>query len=142
VKVPGAEFLNHYRSMARAYAIWNQSRWQALNESGSPSDAPADRIHRTLDHMLAADELWLARFNGEDRGIETLQAKSQAEGSEGLWLQRMILDQAIMSILAAYTVPDLLNVVHYRDFRGCGRDDVLGIAWLGCSAIRRIINSG
>jgi uncharacterized damage-inducible protein DinB len=119
------EFLHRYRLMARSNAVWNQTLWKELTNPGSVVDLLADRIYRTLQHMLAADGIWLSRFNGDDPDLTTLETQPETLCVEELWLQRIALDQTIERTIVGYTSSDLLNILYYRDFKGRLQQDVL-----------------
>src|SRR5215831_16612970 len=119
------EFLRQYRRLAGANALWNRNLCRVLNER---SDLRAARIYRTLQHMLAADEVWLARFNGSDPDLACLQTREcECEQQDEFWFRRLEIDERIGRTVERYTGVDLIEPVSYHDFRGSFQQEPLGI---------------
>src|SRR6476469_4234839 len=85
----------HARAMAR-YNRWMNEKLYAVAEKLSDEERKTDRgaffgsIHRTLNHLLLADRVWLGRFTGAvlqegefgPGGIKTLDQELYADFDE------------------------------------------------------------
>jgi uncharacterized damage-inducible protein DinB len=119
------EFLEQYRRLARANAFWNRNLYRALHER---TDLRAARIYGTLQHILAADEVWLARFSGSDPDLACLEVREcECEQPGEFWFKRLELDETTVLTLSQFTGADLIEPVSYHDFRGSFQHDPMGI---------------
>jgi uncharacterized damage-inducible protein DinB len=83
----------------------------------------------TLNHLVAADSIWLSRFAGhvtDFRALETLRGaaipvdlrQSYGDSLPLLRVQRERIDEIIMALAAEVTAADLDHVLAYRNTRG------------------------
>lgn len=95
--------LDHYRMYA-AYNAWANG---TLYEAVSALDDNAYRrnlgaffgsLHRTLNHLLAADRIWLKRFTGTGEAPTTLDAVL-CEDIADLWAARQAEDARIVAYI-------------------------------------------
>src|SRR5438874_10489151 len=100
---------NHASVMAR-YNRWMNEKLYAVARSMSDEERKRDRgaffksIHGTLNHILLADVMWLARFTGDSSASERLGIRSLDQelfaDFDALALERAATDQAIASFVA------------------------------------------
>ena|SRR6476619_112604 len=116
------DLLLQYRQSATTNALWNRNLCRLLNER---PDLGGDRLYRILQHMLAADEVWLARFDGCDPDLACLQWTQCARPDE-IWFRRLEMDEEIVRTVSAYSGPELAKPISYHDFRGTLQHEALG----------------
>jgi uncharacterized damage-inducible protein DinB len=108
----------HARVMAR-YNRWMNEKLYAVAEKLGDGERKQDRgaffgsIHRTLNHLLLADRVWMGRFTGEalqegemGPGIRSLDQELYAD-FDALRGERAKTDDAIDSFVATLTVEKL-----------------------------------
>lgn len=95
--------LDHYRMLA-AYNTWAN---RALYEEVGKLDDAAYRqnlgaffgsLHRTLNHLLTADRIWLKRFTGEGEAPTSLDTVLH-EDFAGLWAARQAEDARLCAFI-------------------------------------------
>ncbi|MBX3207637.1 MAG: damage-inducible protein DinB [Labilithrix sp.] len=112
------------RELAR-YNRWMNDKLYAVAEKLTDAERKEDRgaffgsIHRTLNHLLLADRVWLARFTGaalEDGemapGIRSLDQELYADSDE-LRRERTKTDDAIDAFVATLTDEKLADDLRY-----------------------------
>jgi len=70
-------------------------------------------IHRTLNHLLVVDRLWMARFEGTDAGIRTLD-EVLYDDFAGLRAAREAEDQRLIALVDRLAADDLTAPVAFR----------------------------
>lgn len=70
-------------------------------------------MHRTLDHLLVADMMWMRRFTGTGDAPTRLDA-AQHEGLETLQTARAAMDERIIDWIATLDDADLARDISYR----------------------------
>lgn len=115
----------HARTMAR-YNRWMNEKLYAAAEKLSDAERKQDRgaffgsIHRTLNHLLLADRVWLGRFDGValeegemgPGGIRSLDQELYADFDE-LRRERVQTDDAIDAFAGALTEDKLTSTLRY-----------------------------
>ena len=108
----------HFEMMA-AYNAWANRRLSAAVEPLPGEDYRADlgaffgSIHGTLNHLVVADRLWLARFRGEPTPAARLDAIVHDDRAE-LRQARRVLDDAIVGFIAGLTEARIAADFTYR----------------------------
>ena len=74
-------------------------------------------IHRTLNHLLLTDRVWIGRLTGQLFPMRTLGDELYADFSE-LQRQRVVTDRIWEALLNRYAEPDLDGDLHYVSSRG------------------------
>lgn len=115
----------HARVMAR-YNRWMNDKLYAVVATLTDAERKRDRgaffgsIHRTLNHLLLADRVWLARFTGKaptdgslgPDGIRSLDQELYADFDE-LRNERSKTDDAVDAYVATLTVDTLAGSLTY-----------------------------
>ena len=120
--------------LARYNATMNRSVYEAaatLSHEAVATDRGAffGSLLGTLNHLVAADSIWLARFAGHGTAFRTLETlrgvpiPSDLRQSYGdklplLRVQRERIDAIITALAAEVTPADLDHVLAYRNTRG------------------------
>ena len=116
--------MNHLPLMARFNAWVNDRIYDSVATLGD-ADYRADRgaffgsIHRTLNHLLVVDHVWIRRIEGTEHGIPSLDhilhddfaALRAARGTE---------DAALIALVDGLDAADLARPVRYRPLAGNG----------------------
>jgi uncharacterized damage-inducible protein DinB len=115
----------HARAMAR-YNRWMNDKLFAVAEKLSDEERKRDRgaffgsIHRTLNHLLLADRVWLARFKGVqlpegDFGPGGIQSLDQElyEDFDELRRERATTDDELDAFVATLTDESLRGNLRY-----------------------------
>ncbi len=110
-------FLAHARAMADYNAWMNAKLYEAaaaLSDAGRKSDQGAffKSIHGTLNHILLADRVWLARFGGPAFPARPLDTELYADFGE-LCGERAATDAAIEAWVAGTTDVVLAGILSY-----------------------------
>ena len=114
--------LDNLRLLAR-YNRWANGRLYdacaTLPEADYRAARPAffGAIHRTLNHILLADRLWLARIRGDAPIALPLDAELYATLAE-LRAARVVEDDGIVAYLDGLEAAALEEDVHYTNTRG------------------------
>ncbi len=85
-------------------------------------------LHGTLQHLVAADTIWLRRFGAQPRFAQALAAcmalpqpaslKGEEMAFEALRERRVFLDRQILQWMAALSEDDLEQRLEYRSMNG------------------------
>jgi uncharacterized damage-inducible protein DinB len=116
----------HARVMAR-YNRWMNDKLFAVAEKLSDEERKRDRgaffksIHRTLNHLLLADRVWLARFTGVrlpeghfgPGGIQSLDQELYEDFDE-LRRERTLTDDELDAFVATLTEESLRGNLRYE----------------------------
>ena len=134
----GTAFLDHYRLMARYNAWFNQRLFDAcerLTDKERTRDCGAffGSVHRTLQHLLLGDKMWLQRFAGQGVIFAALPPSLLALplGSDyssdlhphwhDLRRTREAVDAAVVQWLAHMTPDFLTRTMRYANTKGVPR---------------------
>ena len=113
---------DHYQTFA-AYNAWANAR---LYDACAQLDATAyhaprraffGSIHGTLNHILAADRIWMGRFEGVDSGVTALNQILYAD-FDGLRAARVAEDDRIVRYVGALDEEALAGIIDYRTMTG------------------------
>ena len=120
--------MNHLPLMARFSAWVNRRLYESV--SRLPDDAyRADRgayfgsVHRTLNHLLAVDRLWLGRIEGLEHGIEILD-QILHDDFETLRHACEAEDRRLVGLVDGLDEARLSEPVTYERMIGTGRETV------------------
>ena len=119
------QLLAKYNRVANARlldACWGLSRETLEAESS----APFGSIAGLLDHLLAADEVWLARFEG-DLGAQLRKGPRQPLDLRAFRSQREALDARIEAFATGLTEGDLTRPMSYRNSSGVAISGTLAL---------------
>jgi uncharacterized damage-inducible protein DinB len=111
--------LKSHCTMFAAYNAWANRRLYDAAARLSDSDYRADRgaffksMHGTLNHLLAADRIWMKRFTGTGDPPDRLDA-ILFEGLADLRAAREAEDARIVAYIAGLTEERLANSFQYR----------------------------
>ncbi|PDT05176.1 damage-inducible protein DinB [Rhizobium chutanense] len=103
--------LRHYRMFA-AYNRWANARVYAAAAELSDAEFRSDRgaffgsLHRTLNHLLVADRIWMKRFTGTGEAPATLDA-ILFETLDALTAARQAEDERIIAWTGTLDEPTL-----------------------------------
>lgn len=118
-----------YRILA-GYNQWANNRLFAVATRLSPEQYVADRgaffssVHGTLNHILAADRIWMHRFTGAGdlpAGLDVILFGTLADLSAA----RAEQDGRIISFIETLDEPALAHVLHYTNSSGASFDQRL-----------------
>lgn len=108
-----------YFSMCAAYNHWANERVYDAVADMPDEDYRRDcgaffrSLHGTLNHLLAADRIWMRRFTGEGDAPSTLDAILH-ESLDALRAARRAEDDRIIRYVAGLAEDDLSSVIRYR----------------------------
>ena len=117
---------SYFRDLAK-YNIWANGRLYAacgaLPEEAYLKERPSyfGSIHKTLNHVLVADMIWMGRFLGESNGPKTLD-HLLFENFDGLWAARQQQDEKILDYTISITEQDADSILEYTDIAGTPHD--------------------
>jgi uncharacterized damage-inducible protein DinB len=120
----------HFRTMA-GYNRWANRRLYDATARLPDTDYRADRkaffgsLHGTLNHILVADRIWMARILGRTEAPETLDAILY-ERLADLTVARETEDERIDSFVAGLDGPALARTITYRNTKGVEFTNPLG----------------
>jgi uncharacterized damage-inducible protein DinB len=109
-------------AMLAAYNAWANERLYDAVEEIPDADYRADRgaffgsLHGTLNHLLAADRIWLSRFTGKGDAPCALDAILYDDFAD-LRAARRAEDARIMCYIAGLSEGDLAGTIRYRSTR-------------------------
>jgi uncharacterized damage-inducible protein DinB len=112
----------HFRALAH-YNSWANERiyaaCAALGEAEylKPRRSFFKSLHGTLNHILVADRIWLARFQGHDHHIRALDQQLYGELA-GLRVARQAEDALILGFVEGLSEADCNHVLSYRNMAG------------------------
>jgi uncharacterized damage-inducible protein DinB len=108
----------HFAMMA-GYNAWCNERVYDVAALLPDADYRADRgaffksVHGTLNHLLAADRIWMKRFTGEGEAPNRLDA-ILFESLPELRAARQKEDERIVAYLGSRSEADLAGTIRYR----------------------------
>ena len=108
----------HFAMMA-GYNAWCNERVYDVAALLPDADYRADRgaffksVHGTLNHLLAADRIWMKRFTGEGEAPNRLDA-ILFESLPELRAARQEEDERIVAYLGSRSEADLAGTIRYR----------------------------
>lgn len=114
--------LRHYSS----YNTWVNQKLYSTCAQISDADRKRDQgvffgsIHRTLNHLLLTDRMWLARFKGLTFSVKTLGDELYVDFNE-LARERVITDAELSALFNNYKESDLDSDLHYISSAGAAR---------------------
>lgn len=112
----------HFRRMARFNTWANERLFGACRrlpeaEYLRTRQAFFKSIHGTLNHLLVVDRLWLARLQGTNSGIHTLDQELYAD-FVGLHVARRAEDALLEAFVDGLTEEDCLRRVAFSTLKG------------------------
>lgn len=113
---------DHFRMLARYNRVANGRLLDACSGLShaileAQSSAPFGSIAGLLDHLVAADEVWLARFEG-DLGAQLRKGPRQPLDLAAFRSRREALDARIEEYAAGLADDDLARPMSYRNSSG------------------------
>ena len=108
----------HFQMMA-AYNQWANERLYAAAQTLPDADYRADRgaffgsVHRTLNHILVGDRIWMHRFTGEGETYTELDVVPCDDLAQ-LWSARQAEDKRIIDWIGALAHDRLAGAFSYR----------------------------
>lgn len=105
--------------MLAAYNAWANRRLYAAASDLTPDQYRADRgaffksVHGTLNHLLAADRIWMKRFTGDGDAPDRLDA-ILFEELDPLRSAREAEDARILRYVEGLSEADLAGTISYR----------------------------
>lgn len=122
---------DYFRRLAR-YNRWaNRRLYEACGrlsdeEYFAPRTGFFPSIHKTLNHILLADRIWLGRFEQKPSGIDRLDAVLYEERA-ALSEARAAEDERILRLVGAYDDAALAADLHYRNMAGEPKQYQVGV---------------
>ena len=116
--------MNTFALMAR-FNAWANERLYGVVAGLSDADYREDRkaffgsIHNTLNHLLVGDRLWLARIEGTDHEIRTLD-QILHDDFAALRVARRAEDERFTAVVDSYDEARLAAPVTFRRMAGGG----------------------
>lgn len=116
------------RQQFRLFANYNRAANQQLfaacatvspSALTKPSSAPYSSILGLLEHLLASDGVWLARFEG-DEGAQLSKSDAPERSLTELSRARDVMDSRIESFAERVSEQELDRVFNYKNSRGEG----------------------
>lgn len=125
------KLLAHFRSFARYNAWANDHLYAAcgkLSEADYLQSRPSffGSIHMTLNHILVADRIWLARFTAGQSGITALDQELYADFS-GLHIARQAEDALIINYADGLDENSLVGWLEYTNMAGEEQADEISV---------------
>jgi uncharacterized damage-inducible protein DinB len=108
----------HFDTFA-GYNAWANRRLYAAARALTDADYRADRgaffksVHGTLNHLLAADRIWMRRLTGNGEAPDRLDAVLH-ERFDDLRGARVAEDERILAYIGTLTDAQLAGVIRYR----------------------------
>jgi uncharacterized damage-inducible protein DinB len=112
----------YFRQLAR-YNAWANGRIYGACAELSDAERKEARscffgsIHRTLNHILAGDRIWLARLTASEHGIARLDQELYEDFAE-LKAARLAEDERLEAVVAGYDDAKLAGELSYRNMAG------------------------
>lgn len=125
--------VDYFRRLAR-YNRWaNKRLYDAcgqLDDAARHQERPSffGSIHRTLNHILVADRIWLGRIVGTDPGIASLDAQLYDDFTE-LCAAREAEDARIIRLCDKNTTAALEADLEYSNMSGAPQRTQLRVVW-------------
>lgn len=119
---PDSLHVRRYRDFA-AYSRWANQRLYAAASGLSEEQYRAERgaffgsVHRTLNHLLVGDRLWMRRITGtggEPTGLDTILFETLPELADA----REVEDARIATFMESLDVAALMADLHYANVAG------------------------
>lgn len=113
---------DHFRMLA-AYNTWaNKLMFDCIAQLSEADyhkqmGAYFGSVNRTLNHVLVADQVWLARFNGEVEPYDTLDDLVLYEDFADMREARAKCDGHIEAMVSLLTEADIAAVFRFRTLR-------------------------
>jgi uncharacterized damage-inducible protein DinB len=113
---------DHYRMFA-SYNAWANRRLYEVAATLSDADYRADRkaffgsLHRTLNHLMVGDRIWMHRFDGEGETYTELD-RVLYDDLASLRAAREIEDARIVRYAEGLTEARLAGELEYRNTQG------------------------
>lgn len=119
----------HFQLMARYNSFANQRLYSACasladEEYRRIRSGSFQSIHRTLNHLLVADRIWLGRWTGVDSGITKLDAELY-DNLPDLQAARIAEDERLQQFCASLDDERLGAIFSYRNTAGKPYEDKL-----------------
>ena len=108
-----------YCQLLARYNRWMNERLYAVVHELSPDERTRDRgaffgsMHRTLNHVLWGDRIWLSRFTNQPYAVPAFGADMYADFAE-LTRERAATDTAILNWTGSLTPEWLAGSLEYR----------------------------
>jgi len=115
----------YFRRLSQ-YNAWANDRIYAACATLSDEERKRRRpsffgsIHRTLNHILVGDRLWLSRLDGKPHGVTSLDQELYGDFAE-LSAARRAEDARLSAVVGSYTDEDLKRTLAYRSMAGEAR---------------------
>jgi len=115
----------YFRQLSR-YNAWANERIYAACAKLSDEERKRRRpsffgsIHRTLNHILVGDRIWLSRLDGKPHGVTSLDQELYGDFEE-LRHARKAEDARLSAVVGGYKDEDLKRVLAYRSMAGDAR---------------------
>lgn len=112
----------YFRRLAQ-YNDWANRRIYEACAQLSDAERKAARpcffgsIHRTLNHILVGDRLWLSRLTGSDSGFISLGHELYSDFGE-LRAARVTEDERLIGVVGSYDEVELADALSYRSTEG------------------------
>lgn len=112
----------YFRQLSR-YNAWANARLYAACAELPDEERKRRRpsffgsIHRTLNHILVGDRIWLSRLDGKPHGVTSLDQELYGDFAE-LRAARGREDSRLSAIVGGYKDEDLARVLAYRSMAG------------------------
>ena len=112
----------YFRQLAQ-YNAWANWRIYEACAQLSDSERKAPRpcffgsIHRTLNHILVGDRLWLSRLTASDSGVTSLDQELYGDFAE-LRAARIREDERLIGVICRYDEAELERSLSYRSMEG------------------------
>lgn len=122
--------IDHFRQLA-AYNRWANARLYAaalaMPEAAyrQPTGVFFGSLHATLNHLLAADRIWLKRITGTGEAPDRVDALLFDDRAE-LTRARLAEDARLIAVVEALDDAALAGRITYRTTSGTPHDQVLG----------------
>ena len=113
---------SYFRRLAR-YNVWANRRLYEVCGRLPHADYVAPRagffgsIHKTLNHILVADRIWLGRLTGKPSGIAALD-RILFDDFNALRTARIEEDERILGLVSDYSDAALQGTLTYRNVAG------------------------
>jgi len=121
---------SHFQMLAQYNALANQRLYAACaqlteEERQQVRAAFFQSIHRTLNHILVGDRIWLGRF--ENNPVQIALDTILYQDFEELRTARFAEDERIVTFTAGLTAEFLASTIEYRNFQGIVYQDPLSL---------------
>jgi uncharacterized damage-inducible protein DinB len=112
----------YFRQLAQ-YNAW--ANWRIYEASAQLSDTERKAarpcffgsIHRTLNHILVGDRVWLSRLTARESGITSLDQELYSDFGE-LRAARVTEDERLIGVVGSYDEAELAGFLSYRSMEG------------------------